>query len=308
MTDLETVKKMETKAKYYVNPSSLGSYFGVGFNTPKAQFEIDRDLSSASFDEDALERMELGKFLENPAMDFFEWKFGIKIDGRNVDTVWLYDGKIKAKVDGKTELFGKKTVVENKISNSNAYKFTENNGYLIQCQSYMIDGDYEQALLCGLYKGKPTFKIIPRDEEVIADIKEMTDFVVSALMGITDFDEGFPQHLYDKYSGMGVTYRHTDVDTDIRNYWAELSALKDKEDALKKEFGALKKKYADAIEKEESLQDGVYKDDFIEVRMNTITRGTGIDVDALSVDHPDLDLSKYMRTTTYRTTKVKSMI
>ena len=50
----------DLKVRYYVTPSSIGSYFGVGFNSPEEQFEIDSAQEESTFDADSLDRMELG--------------------------------------------------------------------------------------------------------------------------------------------------------------------------------------------------------------------------------------------------------
>ena len=161
---------MSLKIRNYVTPSSLGSYFGVGFLEPEEQIEIDLGNKEQTFDEDSEDRMRLGRCLEDSALNYFEETLGIVIEERNDQLRNFYDNKMLGKIDGMTILNGEKTVVENKISNAKSYRFTENLGYIFQVQSYMMATDTKQALLCGLYQGKPIYKIIQRDEEMIKDI------------------------------------------------------------------------------------------------------------------------------------------
>ena len=55
----------EIKVRDYVRSSSLGSYFGVGFNSPKDQFLLDTGQAVQEFDDDAQARMDLGNELED---------------------------------------------------------------------------------------------------------------------------------------------------------------------------------------------------------------------------------------------------
>mgnify|MGYP001342193116 CR=1 FL=1 len=187
------------KQRFYTIPSSIGSYFGVGYLTPEEQLEIDLGIEEREIDNASRDRMELGKKLENATLDFFEDKLGIIITDRNEETLWFYDDKIKGKIDGMTTYNGERTVVECKISNASTGRFTEEINYIMQVQCYMLATETNQALLCGLYQGKPIFEVIYRDEEMINDIKEMTDFIFEVLGGIESFSN-YPEHLKKKYS------------------------------------------------------------------------------------------------------------
>jgi hypothetical protein len=291
------------KIRYYVSASSLGSYFNVGFNSPDEQFQIDLGNTEQVFDNDAQDRLDLGNYLEDAALNYFENKLGIKIESRNTELVELYGGKIFGKFDGKTVLDGKKTLVENKISNAKSYKFTENMGYIFQVQAYMMDGDFEQALLCGLYQGKPIYKIIPKDEAMIADIKLMTDFVVGALMGIHDFVEDFPVDLVNKYSSYHPIKKIEHMENDTRSYFVKLGNLNKQKAEIEKQIKELKD-----IHEDTTFEEGAYEDDFIKVSVRNYDIKGGYDIDLLSLDHPELNLSKYRKdnTTAQRVTiKIK---
>jgi|GEM_PF-3918769 len=292
------------KYKGHVNPSSIGSYFGVGFNSPRDQFLIDTGRLTPEFDDAAKDRMNLGKFLEDASLNYFENKLGIKITNRNTELKEFYDGKIVGRVDGETILGGLKTVVENKIANSSGYKFTDSLGYLFQVQCYMVDGDYDQALLCGLYQGKPILRVIARDETIGNDIKVMTDFIVDAQAGFVDFDNDFPKALFEKYASETAP-ELTDVSDNLKAYWYKMAVLnkakKENEDAIK----ALNNDYSAVLDELEYYDKGKYEDDFVKVSFSTTTRKGSFDVDAYMLDHPLEDLSKYYGTgSTYKITRI----
>jgi hypothetical protein len=291
---------MAEKMRYYITPSSLGSYFGVGFNEPDEQFAIDSAQTEAVFDDDSIDRMSLGKYLEDASLNYFEEKLNIKITDRNTEVKWGYDGKIKYVVDGKTEMNGRKMVVENKISNSNSYKFTENLGYLFQCQAYMLVEDVDAVLLCGLHHGKPIYTIVERDEDMIEDIKTMTDFVVSALMGIVPFSD-IPTDLIAKYSSRPVLNPIEDITEREIEYFHALADLEAEKRDIESRIKALKALYDDV----RTFDSGTYEDEFIRLRVTTATRKGSLDFDALKLDYPDIDYSKYMKPdTSYSITKI----
>jgi hypothetical protein len=293
------------KTRYYVNPSSLGSYFGCGFLSPDEQIQIDLGQAEQEFDEAAQDRMDWGRFLEDGALNFFENKFKCKIEERNDHLLELYDGKIHGKVDGVTVIDGKRTVVENKISNAQ-YKFTEAPGYLFQVQSYMIDGDYEQCLLCGSYQGRPIYKMIQPDLDMIADIKEMTDFVVDVMMGVADFDENYPEHLLAKYSNVHKLTPIENVSDQIQTYWTLLGNLNKSKAEIEKTIKDLNETYAEFMEELDGYADGKFENDFIKVTVGTYERKGALDADALSLDYPKINYTKYMKpASTYKVTKIK---
>lgn len=302
----DVIVMADTKARSYVRPSSLGSYFGVGFNDPDRQIELDMGNIEESFDDASIARMDLGKFLEDATLNYFEKALGITITERNDDLWELYDGKILGKVDGVTTLNGIKTVVECKISNAASYKFTDNAGYLFQVQAYMIDNDFEQALLCGLYQGKPIYRIIKRDDEIIEDIKAMVDFVVDVMYGMADFENEFPYQLLTKYSSTKMLKTVESVDEHLREYWLKLGELNKQAKEIEDKIKALKKEYATVLDDFEDISDIKFEDDFIKVSVVNKTRRGSISIDALSIDYPDIDFEKYRdEPTSYTQTTIK---
>jgi len=290
----------------YVNASSLGSYFGVGFNSPEEQIDIDLGITESVFDDESMARMQLGNFLEDSALDYFEWLLKIKITDRNDAFHRPYEGKMMCKLDGMTmwpNADGEyvKTVVENKISNAQSGKFTENFNYLMQCHMYMIAADTDQCLLLGLYQGKPIYKVITKDPEMVKDIYEMVDFIYGVLIGLEDFED-YPVHLLQKYSQTvllddleGVTGTHEDK---LRN----LIVLKERQKALGIEVKGIE------TEIKETFQTGKFKNEFVSLTLSESTRKGGYDMDALSISHPEIDLEKFRKPNTHsRTLRVKGL-
>lgn len=299
------MENMSIKTRYYITPSSLGSYFGVGFNSPEEQFLIDSGQEPNDFDEDAIRRMELGNHLEEGATNFFQDViFKVPITDRNSEVKWGYDGKIKYAIDGMMELEGVKTVFENKISNSQSGRFTDNMTYLIQIHAYMLVEDVQQGVLAGIYQGRPIYKVIQRDEELIKDIKVMIEFVVNALNGLVDFYEEFPVDILDRYSINKLYEPIEDLSSITVNYLHELARLSEERKAIDKKIKELNAMHENDYE----VSEGVYDDDVINLRVSKYERRGGFDVDLFKEDNPYLDLERYYkpnRTFTRRVLKLK---
>lgn len=289
---------MANKVRYYLNSSAIGSYFGVGFNEPHEQFLIDSGQVEDTFDDEAQARMDLGNTLEDPVLDYFEQQLKIIIDGRNQEMMNFYDDKLKGIVDGMTTWNGLKTVVECKVSNAQSYKFTENMGYLFQVQAYMLATEAEQAILLGLYQGKPIYKVIPRDEEIIEDIKTMADFVYEVLIGLADWSE-YPVELYEKYakrSPLEDFDNITDLDVEI---FSDIAKLKQEKATIEKQLKALEGQV------KMKFDTGKYQGEDFNFTLSEGSRKGGIDTDLLSIEHPDIDLSKYEKApSVYKTIRV----
>ena len=289
---------MATKIRYYLNSSAIGSYFGVGFNEPFEQFQIDSGEVEDTFDDEAQARMDLGNILEDPVLDLFEGILKIIITDRNQDMMNFYDDKLKGIVDGMAMYNGLNTVIECKVSNAKSYRFTENMGYLFQVQAYMLSKGADQAILLGLYQGKPIFKVIPRDEEMIADIKEMADFVYEVLIGLADWSE-YPTHLYEKYAKRSPLESFEDVTELDQETFKDIARLK-------AEAGVIKKQLA-GLEGHVKMKFGIGKYEGADFNF-TLSQGSrkgGFDVDMLSIEHPELDLEKYQKPpSTYQTIRV----
>lgn len=279
-----------------VSPSSLGSYFGVGFNTPEEQFLIDTGEVINEFDEDAILRMELGNILEDSATDFFEKMiFKTPITDRNTEVKTDSEGKIRYKLDGKMMWRGKPAIYENKISNSAGVKFTENLGYHIQLQTYMMLEGCEYGILAGLYQGKPIYKVFEKDEALQADIKIMIDFIHSALNGLVDFYDDFPVDILAKY-GKEVIYEPiTNLSAITVEYLHKLAELNDAKKKIEKEIKELEFLHSGDV----GIEAGTYQDDKIILTVSDVKRNGSFDVDAFRAAHPFLDLSPYYKPDSY---------
>ena len=185
--------------RYYVVASALSSYFGIGFNTIDEQLEIDLGHVEKEFDEDAQERMDLGNCMEEGCLNFFEKKLVIIIDERNSEYKYAVNGLLMCKRDGRTFIDGVETGVENKYSNSSSECFTDSFGYELQCQAYMMAWGLDQWILCGMWQGKPMYKLIKKNEEIQKDIETIVDAVVEIMMGLRDIDD-YPWDVVEKYS------------------------------------------------------------------------------------------------------------
>lgn len=279
----------EIKQRYYITPSSLASYFGCGFNSPEEQFAIDSGEEAAVFDDESQRRMKLGTLLEDAVIQYFEEEvFKTPITDRNEEIKIGYGGKIKYAIDGKLML-DKPTGFENKVSNSESYKFTEHKGYHIQVQAYMLCEDLEQFVLAGLYKGKPVHKMIYRDEDMINDIKRMTEFVVDALQGLVDFYEDFPVDLLEKHGKTKLYEPITDLSKATVEYLHELAELNAQKSELEKKIKELKARHEDDFE----LSEGVYEDDKVSVRVSKWIKKGGFSVDEFMNANPHFDLTPY---------------
>lgn len=270
--------------------SSLGDYFGVGFNSPEDRLAIDFGKMEQEFDEDAQERLNLGNCMENACLDYFEQKLGTIIDERNSEYKYACDGQLKCKRDGRTFLNGVETGVENKYSNSKSYCFTDNVGYQLQCQAYMMAWELDQWLLCGMHQGKPVMKLIKKDEEIQKDIETMVSTVVGILMGLIP-EEDYPWDIVDKYSKSKPT--KTLTDEDLEDYDKELlhriGELNEEKKAIEAELEELTD-YA-----KRHYTDSKWSDDDYKYTVSTRTRKGAFDEDRLSIEHPDIDVYSYRK-------------
>jgi predicted phage-related endonuclease len=274
--------------RYTVMASSLGSYFGVGFNTPSEQLNIDLGVVPNDFDDDAERRMRLGRMLENGILDYFEEEFGSPITNRNTETLDGFNGMLRVKLDGEMLYNGEDTVVEAKISNSSYEVFTLSKGYYLQCQAYMAVKGYRQALLLGLYQGKPIYRLIYRDEDVISDIRKMVEAVWGILNGITSIED-YPTDILRKYAkgtehGDLDEFDDNDVNTvlEIQALTEAIRPLVDRQDDLKDE---LRTKYNNV-----EFDCPTFK---FSVKM--VGRKGGFDEAYFMQEHPDIDLDKYRK-------------
>lgn len=291
----------ELKQRYYVTPSSLASYFGCGFNSPEEQYAIDKGDIAADFDDDSKLRMALGNHLEDAVINYFEKEvFKTPITDRNTELKWGYDDKILYKIDGKITYKGEPAIFENKVSNSQSYRFTDNVGYHIQVQTYMLCEGYNRTILAGLYQGKPIYKIIDINEDMINDIKRVVDFVYSCLNGLGDFEKDYPRDILEKY-GVEKIYEPIDNLSEYTiDYLHKLAELNAQKSAIEKEIKELNATH----ESDFDISEGVYEDDFVKVRVSKWVQKGKLDTESLMLDNPDIDFSKYITGDTVRTKTV----
>ena len=281
---------MENKTRYTLTASSLGSYFGVGFNNPIEQLYYDMGKVAQEIDAESEERMLLGTLLEDAVLNFFEKKLSITITNRNVEVKEGLNGMIRYKIDGRSIIGGEETVVECKVSNSTSSVFTKSLGYIIQCQLYMLEEGTDQAILCGLYHGKPIHITVRRNDELIADIIEMVTEVYSILNGITD-ELSFPWHLVEKYSNTPKLTMLSELADDDVDYIAEYVELKQTAKQVEERISTigdyLKSKYENVkwSDKETGLS----------FSLTNQTRKGFLDEIALTMEYPDIDLDKFRK-------------
>jgi predicted phage-related endonuclease len=276
---------MTIKTRNTVIASSLGSYFGVGFNDPLTQLEMDLGEREVVFDKDSEWRMEIGRLMEDASLNVIEKALDIRIINRNISVVETLDGKLRCKFDGETFYNGEETVVENKYSNAKSGVFTEDKGYHFQCQAYMLATGYKQALLCGMYQGAPVWKLIKRDEDMIADITEMVQAVYEILNGFKG-KEDFPYHLVEKYnpSLLVVSDEFDEADTFILDKVIELTSEIDGLTTMKNGLtDYLKDKYTALKASTDTCNISVFE---------TVRKGS-INMNNLQNDYPDIDFEKY---------------
>lgn len=288
------------KERYDIIASSLSSYFGVGFNTIEEQLDIDRGLMEKEVDEDAQDRMDLGNAMEEGCLNYFEKKLNIVIDERNSEYKYAVNGLLKCKRDGRTFLDGVETGVENKYSNSKTKCFTDDFGYELQCQAYMMAWGLNQWLLCGMWQGQPKFKLIKANKELQKDIEEVVTSISSILMGISSTEE-YPWEIINKYAKVN-SLKSLDSD-EIEDYDKELlhriGELKDEIKVRETECKELEE-YAKS-----HYADSRYQDEDYKYVISTGTRKGDIDKDKLSIEHPEIDLEEYRKpSTTYSTIRV----
>ena len=281
---------MNTNLRHNVIASSLSSYFGVGFNTVQEQLDIDLGKMVKEIDDEAQDRMDLGNAMEDACLNYFEKKMGILIDERNSEYKYACDGKLKCKRDGRTFLDGVETGVENKYSNSTSECFTDSVGYNIQCQAYMMAWGLDQWILCGMWQGKPAYKLIKKDEEIQKDIEKIVDAVVEIEMGLREISD-YPWDIVEKYSSQKQLKELTDQD------------LEDYDKKLLHSLGELKQQKKIIDDKITELEtyakthyeDSKYEDDSFKYVISTSDGRDTFDKNTFSIENPTIDIGKYYK-------------
>lgn len=292
---------MTTSKRTTVIASSLGSLFGIGFNTPEQQMDYFMGRDEPFFSELSKERMALGNAFEEAMLDYWEERLGIVIHTRNTKTVDVFDGKLRVKVDGITTYNGEKTLVEAKYSLADSGSFISNRGYMMQCMAGMEAHGCTQALLLGLYKGEPHMVVIPYDKEIVQDIEEMVTIVWAILNGMIEEEGNYPYHLVDKYTGNTVdpdqVVEYDESDNDMVEEYLEIKEeikdLQKKEKAIKNYMSG---KYPYTEHHAETFK----------VAITDRSRKGGIDYDKLISDHPEINLEAYRKAdSTYKVVDIR---
>lgn len=276
--------------RYNVIASSLASYMGVGFNTIQEQLDYDLGKEERVVDDEAQDRMDLGNAMEDGCLNYFEKKMGILIDERNSEYKYACDGKLKCKRDGRTFLDGIETGVENKYSNSSSECFTDSIGYVIQCQAYMMAWGLDQWILCGMWQGKPAYKLIKKDLEIQNDIETIVDAVVEIMMGLRDIDD-YPWDVVEKYSKQKQLKVLTD--DDLEEYDKELLNSVGKLKAQKKVIEDKLKELEDYAKLH--YEDSKWEDADFKYTISTSSGKATFDKNTFSIENPTIDISKYYK-------------
>ena len=278
------------KERFDVIASSLSSYFGVGFNTIQEQLDYDLGKEERVVDEEAQDRMDLGNAMEDGCLNYFEKKMGILIDERNSEYKYACDGKLKCKRDGRTFLDGIETGVENKYSNSSSECFTDSIGYVIQCQAYMMAWDLDQWILCGMWQGKPSYKLIKKDVEIQNDIETIVDAVVEIMMGLREVDD-YPWDIVEKYSKQKQLKVLTD--DDLEDYDKQLLNSVGKLKAQKKAIDDKLKELEDYAKTH--YEDSKWEDADFKYSISTSAGRATFDKATFSIENPTIDIMKYYK-------------
>ena len=276
--------------RYNVIASSLSSYMGVGFNTIQEQLDYDLGKEERVVDEEAQDRMDLGNAMEDGCLNYFENKMGILIDERNSEYKYACDGKLKCKRDGRTFLDGIETGVENKYSNSSSECFTDSIGYVIQCQAYMMAWDLDQWILCGMWQGKPSYKLIKKDVEIQNDIETIVDAVVEIMMGLREVDD-YPWDIVEKYSKQKQLKVLTD--DDLEDYDKQLLNSVGKLKAQKKAIEDKLKELEDYAKTH--YEDSKWEDSDFKYSISTSAGKATFDKATFSIENPTIDIMKYYK-------------
>lgn len=279
---------MAIKERFDVIASSLSSYFGVGFNTVQEQLEYDLGLEENIVDDEAQDRMNLGIAMEDGCLNYFETKMGILIDERNSEYKYACDGKLKCKRDGRTFLDGVETGWENKYSNSSSGPFTEDLGYQIQCQAYMMAWGLDQWVLAGIHCGKPIYKLIKADADIQADIEKIVEAVVEIEMGLREIED-YPWDIVEKYSSQKRLKELNDEDLEQydKDLLNSLGKLKQKKKEIEDKISELEN-YAKV-----KYEDSKWEDSDFKYTISTNTGKQTFDKNTFSIENPTIDITKY---------------
>ena len=133
---------------------------------------------------------------------------------------------------------------------------------------------------------------------MIEDIKTMVDFVYDMLMGFETW-ENFPYNLVEKYSGKTTLEDIKNISEGEIDTISELAELKQERSSLDKEIRAIESQL------KEKWNTGKYENDNIKLTISEVRKRGSIDIDRLSIDHPEINYSNYIKDDiVYKTIKV----
>ena len=275
------------KERFTVQASSLGDYFGVGFNSIQDRIAIDLGEKEKEVLKDELDRMKLGQCLESGILDYYEYLLGVSIFNRNTETLTFMNDMVRGKIDGECIYNGEPTIVECKDSNS-ANSFTDSMGYQLQCQSYMEAKGYKQALLLGLQNGVPSATLIRYDEELVKDIYTVVEHATAILSGIETLDD-YCWDIVNKYKNEPEIREDMKLSDDDKldieelvKIKASIKELKEKQDEIETK---LKGSYTNAK----------YEDDKYSIKITTSKRAGGYNMDMIKLTYPDIDFDRFKK-------------
>jgi hypothetical protein len=168
----------------------------------------------------------------------------------------------------------------------------------------MLMTDSQQALLCGLYQGKPIMKLIKRDEQIIEDITRMVEFIHNVLIGIDTFDN-YPVDILERYSKTQILEDIENLSPKDEEDIMSLAVLKDKKKVLESQISAIEDRLKTVYES------GKYENSLISFSISNNERKGGIDEMNLSIWLSalgiDFDLEQFRKPSSrYKVLKVKS--
>lgn len=266
--------------------SAVSSYMGIGFRTPEEQFLIDTGQEKPVFTKEQQLRMELGNYLEEGTLNYFETANWLNepIFDRNTEVREGLNGMVRYKIDGRTE----DAVVDAKIT-SGEQAFVFNKGYLCQLHIYMMAEGLRKAHLIGVHQGTPKWRTLHFDDEFAQDILEVVTYVYGMLNGINDWDN-YPYHILDKYSS--VIY---DKDNEQQLQKAHLTLVEEYLDLNEKIklLETRKKEIAEEFNSNYKYVD--FKDNNYKVKIAEQSRKGSFDLSLLLIDYPELDIDKYTK-------------
>ena len=275
------------KERFTIQASSLGDYFGVGFNCIQARVAMDLGEQDHETSKEEMDRMKLGQCLEKGILDYYEYFLETPIFNRNTETLTFMNDMIRGKIDGECIYNEEPTIVECKDSNSTT-KFTDNLGYQLQCQSYMEAKGYKQALLLGLQNGVPSATLIRYDEDLVKDIYTVAEHATAILSGIETLDD-YCWDIVNKYKNEPENREDMEIsDIDKANIETLLkikASIKGLKETQEKIEASLKGSYINAK----------YEDDEYSVKVTTSTRDGGYNMDMIKLAYPDIDFERFKK-------------